>query len=264
MSTPGTDGTVPVVIVTGGGSGIGAATAAAFARVGYHVVVAGRRRAALESVAGPIGATVVVADLTAGDDCTRLIDATLASRGRLDCLVLNAGLTREGPFEQLTDDDWSAMLATNLVSAARLARGALPALRRSRGSIVGVGSVAALRTNAIMSGYSASKAGLVSLIQSIAVEYAAHGVRANAVCPGWVRTEMADEELGPIAAERGISLEETYDLATSLVPIGRAARPEEVAAAILFLASPAASYITGAALPVDGGSTVTDVGALAL
>lgn len=253
-----------VAIITGGGSGIGRATAIELAGAGNGVVVVGRRPGPIEEVAAATGGLAVSVDLTSPGSCDEVLARTLERFGRVDSLILNAGITREGPFADTSDDDWEAMLSTNLVTAARLARSVIPAFTRPGAAIVSVASVAAIRSNALMAGYSASKAGLVALTQSIAVEYGDQGVRANAVCPGWVRTEMADAELDAVARKRGLTLADAYQLATSLVPMRRAAQPVEIARMVAFLASPAASYITGAVIPIDGGSSASDAGALAL
>jgi len=143
-----------------------------------------------------------------------------------------------------------------------VARAALPSLLRARGAVVSVASVAALRASAEMGGYAATKAGLVMLTQSLAVDHAHQGLRANVVCPGWTVTEMADEEMAAFGAPRGLGVPDAYAVVTALVPQRRPARAEEVAAVVAWLLSDAASYVNGAVIPVDGAGIAVDAGTL--
>jgi meso-butanediol dehydrogenase/(S,S)-butanediol dehydrogenase/diacetyl reductase len=241
-----------VVLVTGGGTGIGAAVATSLTAAGDHVVICGRRAEPLQQVADRTGARTVVAD------------ATIAQFGRLDGLVLNHGIIRVGRFDELSVQDWQDTLQVNLTGPFLLVRAALPHLLAARGAVVAVSSVAALRASEAMAAYSASKAGLIMLMQSLAVDHGPDGLRANTVCPGWTATEMGDMEMAELGGVRGISTADAYRLATAMVPQRRAATAEEVAGAVCWLLSDAASYVNGAALPVDGGSCVVDPGTLAL
>lgn len=253
----------PVALVTGGGSGIGAATARALTRAGWSVAICGRRTAALQTVAEATGSLPLTADVTGPREAERVVAETVQQFGRLDGLVLNAGTVRPGSVGDLPEPEWEAMISLNLTAPFRLLRAALPHLVSARGSVVGVASVSAVRASAGIAGYNATKAGLAMLLQSVAVDYGPHGVRANVVCPGWTCTEMADEEMAALATDRGIDTEEAYRLATALVPLQRPAAVEEVAAAVAHLLSPAASYITAAVVPVDGGHSAVDVGTAA-
>lgn len=252
----------PVAIVTGGGSGIGAATAWSLRASGWDVLICGRRAANLAVVARETGATPLEADITDEGGASEVVAKALATFGRLDGLVLNAAVAHGGSFADQTDAMWREMLETNLVSAARLARIALPSLMETAGSVLGIASLAALRASSLLSGYSASKAGLGMLLQSIAVEYGKFGVRANLLCPGLIRTDMSAASLRVVAGARGITVDDAYKIATQNVPLRRAAEPAEVAEVARFMLSPAASYITGAVIPVDGGASVVDVAAL--
>lgn len=254
----------PVAIITGGGTGIGAATAGVLRAGGWDVVIAGRRVEPLQATAAATGAIPVVADAASKPDVERVVATTIDHFGRLNGVVLNAGIVRPGAVGDLADDAWDTMLDTNLTGPFRLARAAMPHLVASRASIVGVASAAALRASGGIAGYNATKAGLTMLMQSIAVDYGPCGVRANAICPGWTRTEMADMEMQEYGTELGIDYTDAYKLATSFVPAGRPATSAEVAEAIAWLLSDKASYINSAVLPVDGGMISVDPGGLAL
>lgn len=253
-----------VVLVTGGGTGIGAAVARQLATAGDQVVICGRRAEPLNTVAEQTGALAVVADVSEASGVAVVVDETIASFGRLDGLVLNHGIMRTGRVADLSVEDWHETLQVNLTGPFLLVRAALPYLLQGRGSVVSVSSVAALRASEAMAAYSASKAALLLLTQSLAVDHGPDGLRANAVCPGWTATEMADMEMADLGEARGVSAADAYRLATSFVPQRRAASADEVAGAVCWLLSEAASYVNGAILPVDGGSCVVDPGTLAL
>ena len=254
MSHPG------AILVTGGGSGIGAATARMLTASGYRVAICGRRPGPLRAVATETGALGVVCDIADPEQVDQLISTVTSELGRLDGLVLNAGVMAPGGVADLTGPDFAAMLAVNLTGAFLVARASLPYLLAARGAIVSVASVAALRAAAGMGGYAATKAGLAMLTQSLAVDHAHEGLRANVVCPGWTVTEMADEEMAAFGGERGLDVAAAYGLVTSLVPQRRPARADEVAAVIAWLLSDAASYVNGAVIPVDGSAAAVDVG----
>jgi meso-butanediol dehydrogenase / (S,S)-butanediol dehydrogenase / diacetyl reductase len=229
------------VLVTGGGSGIGEAIVRRFAAEGATVWAMGRRREQLARVSE----RVVAGDVGDAEDRRRAIETT----GPLDVLVNNAGIGDAG---------WDDMLAVNLTAAHGLSALAADGLAQRRGAIVNVASVAALVAGPGEPQYAVSKAALVMLTKSLAVTLGPRGVRANAICPGWVRTPMADAEMTALETD----LEAAYRRVTRHVPLGRPARPDEVAAAALFLASEEASYISGAVLTVDGGMTAVDVGTI--
>jgi NAD(P)-dependent dehydrogenase (short-subunit alcohol dehydrogenase family) len=255
--------TAPVLLVTGAGSGIGAATAAVAAERGWQVVVCGRRREALESVAARTGAAVRVVDLAEPGAVATLVDGVVAEFDRLDSVVANAGVMAVGSVVETDPADWDAVLRTNLTSVYLLARAAVPHLVAARGTFVGVSSIAALRSSTSAAAYSVSKAGLISLVQSVARDFGPAGVRANVVCPGWVRTEMADAEMAEFGAPHGIDVEAAYAAVTELVPQRRAAEPAEVANAVVWLAGEDSSYVNGAVLVVDGGTILVDAGTVA-
>lgn len=252
----------PVYLVAGASSGIGAAVAVKAAAAGARVAVCGRRRDDLTAVADRCGGTAHVADVTSRTDVDELIDAVVSQHGRLDGVVANAGVMRAGGVLDLSDEDWDTTLRTNLTSVFLLARASVGRLCDTGGAFVTVGSIAGLRAPSGMAAYSASKAGAAMLTTSIAAEFGPRGMRANTVCPGWTRTEMADEEMREFGGPLGMSVDESYAAVAALVPQRRPARAEEIADAVLWLLGPTSSYVNGATLTVDGGTTIVDPGAV--
>jgi meso-butanediol dehydrogenase/(S,S)-butanediol dehydrogenase/diacetyl reductase len=253
-----------VLLVTGAGSGIGAAVADRAARDGWRVVICGRRAAALDTVAARTGATPMVVDVTDATAVAELVATTVEQLGRLDGVVANAGVMTAGSILEVTPAEWDLSLRTNLTSVYVLARAALPHLLATGGSIVAVSSIAALRAPSAATAYAVSKAGLVMLVQSIARDFGGQGVRANVVCPGWVRTEMADSEMAEFGAPYGLDEGAAYAEVTRLVPQQRPAEAAEIAGAVTWLAGPDASYVNGACLVVDGGTILVDPGTVGL
>ncbi|MFT3798304.1 SDR family NAD(P)-dependent oxidoreductase [Microbacterium sp.] len=250
-----------VVVITGGGTGIGAAIAERFAAEGAQVVVVGRRREPLEQVAAATGAHVVVADAadTAG---VRAGVAEVRERfGRIDVLVNNAGGHGFATVGDTEDADWEASLRANLTTAFTMTREALPALRASgRGRVVVVSSLSGLFAGPSVAGYTVGKHALIGLTRSLARDYGRDGVRVNAICPGWVRTPMADAEMDEFAGHAGLHDRDTaYATVTRDVPLGRPADPAEIASVVRFLGSGESSYMTGAVLVVDGGAHIVDL-----
>ncbi|CAI2790758.1 D-beta-hydroxybutyrate dehydrogenase [Serratia grimesii] len=253
-----------VVVITGGGTGVGAACARLLADSGDRVFIIGRRREPLTALADEIGVQALVGDASSGDSWKSvLLPAILQQAGRIDCLIGSAGGMGLGRITEMSDDHWRQALDSNLNSAFASARACLPELVKTGGNLLFVASIASLAAGPEVCGYVTAKHALIGLMRSIARDYGPQGVRANAVCPGWVTTSMADEEMLPLMAAHQLTLEQAYQHVCRDVPLRRPASAEEIAGICRFLCSPEASIITGAALVADGGSTIVDVPTLA-
>lgn len=257
------DATRKVAIVSGGATGIGGATSVSLANAGWSVYALGRRRSALDAIERDhvVG---VVCDVS---DRSHVIDAVVKVQeieGRIDGLVLNAGITRAAPLGESDQALWDETIGINLSGAYYLAHACLDSLLRNSGSVVSVSSVAGLRAAPGAAAYSISKAALLMLSHSLAVDYGPQGLRSNAVCPGWTRSEMADREMAEFGQGVGLDLEAAYEEITRLVPQRRPASSEEVAQVICWLLSESASYVNGATISVDGGLAVLDAGTTGL
>jgi NAD(P)-dependent dehydrogenase (short-subunit alcohol dehydrogenase family) len=217
----------------------------------------------LERIASEVHGLAVEADVATEVDAERLVAETIHAYGRLDALVLNAGIVKPATFAEQTLQQWNETIQVNLTGAFLVARSALPHLLTTKGAIVAVSSVSAIRSGPGYPAYAASKAGLLALMQSLVRDHGPLGIRANVICPGWIRTEMADWELQAMADQSGTDLESLYAEATKNVPARRPAMPHEAAAPIAWLLSPAASYVNGAVIVVDGGASIVDVATLA-
>lgn len=252
-----------VALITGGGSGIGEACARRFASEGARVAVLGRRADAVARVASEVNGRAYPADAADAEAVRRAVKDIADSWGGLDVLVACAGGLGNGTALGTDDASWGQCLRSNLDTAFVAARETLPLLVGRRGSIVIISSIAGLSAGPEVCGYTTTKHALIGLTRSLARDYGPGGVRVNAVCPGWVRTPMADEEMQALMERYDLSLDEAYSRATRDVPLRRPASPGEIASVCRFLASEEASMVTGVVLPVDGGSTIVDVPTLA-
>jgi 3-oxoacyl-[acyl-carrier protein] reductase len=232
-------------LVTGASGGIGGAIARALHHRGAQVMLAGTRASALEALAAELGerAHVGLADLSDPAAPDRLVKEAETAMSRVDILVNNAGLTRDALTLRMTDADFQAVLDVNLTAAFRLIRLALRGMvRRRHGRVIGITSVVALTGNPGQANYAAAKAGMIGMSKSIAAEVAGRGITVNCVAPGAIVTAMINK----LTAEQQARL-------LGMIPAGRFGMPEDVAAAVLFLASPEAAYVTGQTLHVNGG-----------
>ena len=236
-------------VVTGGSRGIGRAVCVALAKQGCNVVVnychgeaAAAETAALCKEQG-VEAVTVQADVSTAEGCKKLFEEAVNAFGRVDILVNNAGVTRDKLLLQMTEEDFDRVLAVNLKGAFNTCKAVCRQMARAKsGRIINISSVSGLMGNPGQANYAASKAGLIGLTKTLAKEYASRGVTCNAVAPGFIETEMTAAMPAP-----------ALEAAAGAIPAKRLGRPEDIAAAALFLASDGASYITGEVLKVDGG-----------
>ncbi|MFC0340366.1 3-oxoacyl-[acyl-carrier-protein] reductase [Paracoccus niistensis] len=232
-------------LITGASGGIGGAVAAALHAAGATVTLSGTREAPLQELAASLGgrAHVVTANLGDPAEVEALPKKAAEAMGSVDILVNNAGITRDNLFMRMSDEEWAQVLDVNLTSSFRLARGVLRGMMKARwGRIVSITSVVGTTGNPGQGNYAAAKAGLVGMSKSLAYEVASRGITVNCVAPGFIETAMTDklndDQKGRILTQ---------------IPAGRMGRADEIAAAVLYLASPEAAYVTGATLHVNGG-----------
>ena len=244
-------------MVTGGASGIGLATALAFLREGARVVIADmseeRGRDAIARAASEGRELAFVpGDVSKAADAKRMVDEVVRRFGRIDILFNNAGILIEKPVHELAEEEWDRVLDVNLKGVFLVSKHAVPHMvRQGGGVIVNTGSVNSIVGDVGDPAYCASKGGVGLLTKCMALDYAGHGIRVNAVCPGWVETRMFQQE----ASTRGVTVEAYRRHAGSQHPIGRVGRPEEIANVVVFLASDESTYMTGSLVVADGGFT---------
>ncbi|MFD1509416.1 3-oxoacyl-[acyl-carrier-protein] reductase [Lacimonas salitolerans] len=232
-------------LITGASGGIGGAIATALHGAGATVGLSGTRVEPLEALAAELGerAHVLPCNLSDPDAVDALPKQAVAAMGAVDILVNNAGITRDQLFMRMSDDEWQSVIDVNLTAAMRLCRGVMRPMMKSRwGRIVNISSVVGAIGNPGQANYAAAKAGLVGMTKSIAYEVASRGITANAVAPGFIATAMTDK----LTEDQKAKIYEQ-------IPAGRMGTPEEIAAAVLYLASPEAGYVTGSTLHVNGG-----------
>ncbi|ODA92878.1 3-hydroxyacyl-CoA dehydrogenase [Mesorhizobium sp. SEMIA 3007] len=244
-------------LVTGGGSGVGRAIALALAEAGINVTICGRREAELTKVAGESGRIFgIAADVTNEASMASLYHAAEAARGPFDIVIANAGMAGSTPANKTTLADWQKTLDVNLTGAFLTVKPALAGMAaRKTGRIIFIASTAGLKGYAYVAPYVAAKHGVVGLMRALAAETAKSGVTVNAVCPGFVETDMLEESIQRIIEKTGRSAGEARASLVSTNPQGRFIQPQEVAAAVLWLCGDAASSITGQAISISGGET---------
>lgn len=232
-------------LVTGATGGLGGAIARALHKQGATVAISGTRKDVLDALAGELKDRVHVlpCDLSDKEQVEALVPQAEAAMEKLDILVANAGVTKDNLFVQLRDEDWDTVININLTATFRLSRAAMKTMMRRRfGRIIGITSVVGVTGNPGQGNYTAAKAGMIGMMKSIAKEYAKRGVTANCVAPGFVATPMTDK-----------LNEKQREAIMTMVPANRLGTPDDIAAAVVYLASDEASYVTGQTLHVNGG-----------
>jgi 3-hydroxybutyrate dehydrogenase len=243
-------------LITGGGTGIGAAAARQLAGAGARITVTGRRREPLEAIANEIGGVSAQCDVTNRAAIERAYGEARAVNGPIDILVVNAGIAESAPFHKMTRDSWDRIIATNLTAAFDCAQAAIQDLLASEnGRLVFVASVASLKGIPYAAHYGASKHGLLGLMRSLAAEYAKTNLTVNAVCPGYVDTPMTDQSVARVSEITGRSEEQARGAITSMNASGRLVDPDGIGAMILSLCLPHSRDINGAAVTIDGGTS---------
>jgi NAD(P)-dependent dehydrogenase (short-subunit alcohol dehydrogenase family) len=242
-------------LVCGGESGIGAAIVSRFRAEGATVVAAGVQADRLIELARDFGVTTALCDVTDQSAVTRTVDGVAALPGGLHIVVNAAGIMHSDNVADIEDSVWDRLLAVNLSGTMRVCRASIPHLIEAGGGcIVNVASVAAFNGSAGMASYASGKAAIVAFTRTLANEYGRYRIRANALCPGWVRTPMSEVEMTEVAQRQGITVEAAFAALGDRIALRRVAHPDEIAASALFLASDDSSFVTGAALVADGGA----------
>ena len=236
------------VLITGGGTGVGADLARGFAAAGAEVVICGRRAEPLAAVAGPIGARFLTADVTSEADVTRLF----AEAGPCDVVIANAGASASAPMVKTSLADWNAMLAVNLTGVFLTFRAALGQFP-GWGRMIAVASTAGLKGYGYVAPYAAAKHGVVGMVRSLALEVAKKPVTVNALCPGFLDTEMTDRSVANIVEKTGMTAEAAREALAASNPQKRLIRPDEVTSAALWLCGAGSEGINGQALAIAGG-----------
>lgn len=236
-----------VAIVTGASRGIGKAIAVALSAAGASVVLSGRSKG-VEETAAEINANggkaiAVTGDVSKAEDCEALVAKALETFGRIDILVNNAGITKDALLMRMSEADWDAVIETNLKGVFLCTKAVVkPMMKQRSGKIINIASVIGLIGNISQANYAASKGGIIAFTKSMAKELGSRNIRVNAIAPGFIETDMT-----------GVLKDEIKESMIKTIPLGQSGKPEQVAAAVVFLASPSAEYITGQVLNVDGG-----------
>ena len=243
-------------LITGGGTGIGAAAAAHLNAAGAKLSLLGRRLEPLQTVAESFGGTAIQCDVTDSARIAAAFDEARAANGPIDLLVVNAGIAESVPFHKMTREGWDRIIGTNLTAAFECSRAAIGDLLKSdNGRLVFVASVASLRGVPYAAHYAASKHGLLGLSRSLAAEYAKTNLTVNSVCPGYVDTPMTDQSVARVSQITGRSEEDSRGAITNMNASGRLVDPDGIAKIVLMLCMPLSRDINGAAITIDGGTS---------
>jgi 3-hydroxybutyrate dehydrogenase len=242
-------------LITGGGTGIGAATAEFLHAAGARISVLGRRLEPLLDVASGVGGTPIQCDVTDHDNIARAFDKARAANGLIDLLIVNAGIAESAPFHKMTREGWDRIIAVNLTGAFDTVQAALPDLLKAEDArVVFIASVASLRGVPYAAHYAASKHGLLGLMRSMAAEYAKSRMTVNAVCPGYVDTPMTDLSVARVSQITGRGEGDARSAITNMNASGRLVDPQAIANLVLTLCLPLSRDINGAAVTIDGGT----------
>jgi NAD(P)-dependent dehydrogenase (short-subunit alcohol dehydrogenase family) len=243
-------------LITGGGTGIGAAAATHLHAAGARISVSGRRLEPLQQMAQRVGGTAVQCDVTDREQIARAFDEARAANGPIELLVVNAGIAESAPFHKMTRDSWDRIIATNLTAAFDCTQAAIQDLLASEnGRLVFVASVASIKGVPYAAHYAASKHGLLGLMRSLAAEYAKTNLTVNAVCPGYVDTPMTDLSVARVSQITGRSQEQARGAITNMNANARLVDPNGIGTMILTLCLPQSRDINGAAVTIDGGTS---------
>ena len=243
-------------LITGGGTGIGAATAEQLAASGARITLLGRRIEPIEQIADRIGGAATRCDVTNRDELMRAFDISRAAYGPIDLLIVNAGIAESAPFHKMTRESWDRIISVNLTGAFDTVQAGLPDLLKSEDArVVFIASVASLRGVPYAAHYAASKHGLLGLMRSMAAEYAKSKMTVNAVCPGYVDTPMTDQSVARVSQITGRGEGDARSAITNMNASGRLVDPQAIANLVLTLCLPLSRDINGAAVTIDGGTS---------
>jgi NAD(P)-dependent dehydrogenase (short-subunit alcohol dehydrogenase family) len=252
-----------VALITGGGTGIGAAITERFVKEGAKVCITGRRQQMIEKVAKSLPSGTVVTcsgDVSKDADVARMVEKTLSFGGKLDVLVNNAGISPQAPVTDLAREEWQKVFDVNLTGPFLLMKASIPhMIKAGGGSIINIASVGGLRCLPNFAAYCTSKAGLIMLTQQVALDYGSKNIRCNAVCPGGIKTDMTEKEFGQFGKMLGMDTDSFFAMISTVLPLQRFGKPPEMGGICTFLASDDSSFVTGAALIIDAGTAVVDV-----
>ena len=251
-----------VALITGGGTGIGAAVARRFVAEGASVVLMGRRAELIEAVAAEVGGIAFAGDAAQAQHAARAVELARERFGGLDIVVANAGAGTMNAAVETTDEQWIESWRANPTSAFVTMRAALPSLIERRGAAVLISSVAGIGAGPAIAAYTTTKHAVIGLGRSLARDYGPHGVRVNVICPGWIKTEVTEGLVAMVADRGGSSIEEARERLSAHTPLRRMAEPDELAGVVLWLAAGDSTFVTGSVIIADGGAHIVDIGTI--